>query len=121
GVQTCALPIYESRRAAAAADGPHLPLRALRVRARSERMPARQGSVIIENVRPQIDCGRYPVKRAAGEAVRVTADVLKEGHDELAVVLRWRKLGSQAGEAGEVAMRPLGNDAWEGQFPVYEP
>jgi len=52
-------------------------------------------------------------KRVAGEAVRVTADVLKEGHDELAVVLRWRKLGPQAAEVREVAMRPLGNDAWE--------
>src|SRR6266404_2656759 len=58
----------------------------------SERMPARQGSILIENVQPQVDCGRHPVKRAAGETVRVSADVLKEGHDELAVVLRWRQL-----------------------------
>ena len=36
-------------------------------------MPARQGSVVIENVQPQVDCGRYAVKRAAGETVRVTA------------------------------------------------
>src|SRR5229473_6871691 len=64
-------------------------------RVRSDRMPARQGSILIENVQPQIDCGRHPVKRVAGETVRVTADVLKEGHDELAVVLRWRKLGPQ--------------------------
>jgi starch synthase (maltosyl-transferring) len=83
-------------------------------------VPARQGSILIENVQPQIDCGRYPVKRAAGEAVRVTADVLKEGHDELAVVLRWQKVGPKTAEAREMAMRPLGNDAWEGQFPVYE-
>ena len=83
-------------------------------------MPARQGSVLIENVQPQIDCGRYAVKRAAGETVRVTADVFKEGHDELAVVLRWQRLAPKAAEVREVAMRPLGNDAWEGQFPVYE-
>ena len=83
-------------------------------------MPARQGSILIENVQPQIDCGRHPVKRAAGETVRVTADVLKEGHDELAVVLRWRKLGPQPAEGREMPMRPLGNDAWEGQFPIYE-
>ena len=43
-------------------------------------MPARQGSILIENVQPQIDCGRHPVKRAVGETVRVTADVLKDGH-----------------------------------------
>src|SRR5712672_994902 len=83
-------------------------------------MPVRQGSILIENVQPQIDCGRYPVKRTAGETVRVTADVLKEGHDELAVVLRWRQLTPKPAEPREVVMRPLGNDAWEGQFPVYE-
>ena len=83
-------------------------------------MPARQGSILIENVQPQIDCGRHPVKRTVGETVRVTADVLKEGHDELAVVLRWRQLTPKPAEPREMAMRPLGNDAWEGQFPVYE-
>jgi starch synthase (maltosyl-transferring) len=83
-------------------------------------MPPRQGSILIENVQPQIDCGRYPVKRAAGETVRVTADVLKEGHDELAVVLRWRQLTPKAADAREVTMRPLGNDAWEGEFPLFE-
>ena len=83
-------------------------------------MPARQGSILIENVQPQVDCGRHPVKRAAGETVRVSADVLKEGHDELAVVLRWRQLTPKPSEPREVALRPIGNDAWEGQFPIYE-
>ena len=69
-------------------------------------MPARLGTVIIENVQPQVDGGRYPVKRAAGETVRVTADVFKEGHDELAVVLRWRQLTPNSTEPREVAMRP---------------
>jgi starch synthase (maltosyl-transferring) len=78
------------------------------------------GSVVIENVQPQIDCGRYPVKRVAGETVRVTADAFKEGHDELSVALRWRKLGAGESEPQEMALRPLGNDAWEGQFPLFE-
>jgi starch synthase (maltosyl-transferring) len=83
-------------------------------------MPGRLGSVLIENVQPQIDGGRYPVKRAAGETVRVTADVLKEGHDDLAVVLRWRQLTPNASEPREVAMRAMGNDAWEGEFPLFD-
>jgi starch synthase (maltosyl-transferring) len=84
-------------------------------------MAGRTGSVVIENVQPQIDCGRYPVKRAAGESVRVTADVFKEGHDELSVALRYRKLSPGESEPQESALRPLGNDAWEGQFPLFEP
>src|SRR5207244_8607124 len=80
------------------------------------RMAGRIGSILIENVQPQIDCGRHPVKRVVGEPVRVTADVFKEGHDELTAVLRWRQLTPSQAEPREVAMRPLGNDAWEGQF-----
>src|SRR5438067_4300429 len=103
---------------AVSARNPHLSPAELS--ARSERMPARLGTVIIENVQPQVDGGRYPVKRAAGETVRVTADVFKEGHDELAVVLRWRQLTPSSTEPREVTMRPLGNDAWEGEFPLFE-
>src|SRR3954469_21236257 len=83
------------------------------------RMAGRIGSIVIENVQPQIDCGRHPVKRAVGKPVRVTADVFKEGHDELTVVLRWRQLTPSQTEAREVAMRHLGNDSWEGQFPLF--
>src|SRR5205823_10113870 len=35
-------------------------------------MPERRGSTIIENVQPQVDGGRYPVKRKAGDPVRIT-------------------------------------------------
>ena len=35
----------------------------------------------IECVTPELDCGRYPVKRIVGDVVRVGADVIKEGHD----------------------------------------
>ena len=81
-------------------------------------MAGRSGSIIIENVQPQLEGGRYPVKRAAGELVRVTADVFKEGHDELVVVARYRTLTPRTDEPREVRLRPLGNDAWEGQIPV---
>lgn len=39
--------------------------------------------VIIENVRPQIECGRFPIKRAVGEKVEVTADIFPDGHDSI--------------------------------------
>ncbi len=81
-------------------------------------MPERRGSTIIENVRPQIECGRYPVKRVAGEPVRVTADVFKEGHDDLAAVVRWRRLTPDPTEPREVPMRFCGNDAWEAELPL---
>ena len=40
--------------------------------------------VVIEGVRPEIDCGRFPIKRTVGEEVVVSADIFAEGHDVLA-------------------------------------
>jgi len=51
--------------------------------------PSRRGEgppsrVVIEGVRPEIDAGRFPIKRTAGEEVEVLADIFAEGHDMLA-------------------------------------
>jgi starch synthase (maltosyl-transferring) len=81
-------------------------------------MPERRGSTVIENVRPQIECGRHPVKRPAGEPVRVTADIFKEGHDDLSAVVRWRRLYPEPTQSREEPMRFLGNDAWEAEIPL---
>ena len=51
--------------------------------------------VNIESVKPQIDCGRYPIKRVVGEKVAVSADIYKEGHDKLAALLKVRKIGEK--------------------------
>jgi starch synthase (maltosyl-transferring) len=72
--------------------------------------------VWIENVRPEIDGGRFPIKRTVGEEVRVTADILADGHDDLSAVLRHRAVSAQ--EWTEVAMVPLGNDVWQAGFTV---
>ena len=49
--------------------------------------PAR---IQIQNVRPQVDCGRYPVKSTQGEPVEVSANIFKDGHDILAGRVLWR-------------------------------
>ncbi len=46
--------------------------------------------LVIEAVTPTVDGGRYPVKRIVGEVVRVEADAFAEGHDQIAVALKWR-------------------------------
>src|SRR5467141_5324707 len=89
----------------------HLGSRAVLSGGQEATMPERRGSTVIENVQPQLDGGRYPVARLAGEPVRVTADIFKEGHDDLAAVVRWRQLTPQETEPREEPMRFLGNDA----------
>ena len=74
---------------------------------------------VIENVDPEIDAGRFPIKRTAGERVVVEADAFADGHDELTCVLLHRRDPETAWR--EAAMRPLVNDRWRGEFRVGEP
>jgi len=70
--------------------------------------------VVIENITPRVDCGRFPAKRAIGESVAVEADVFTDGHDAVAAVLFYRHEGAQDWHA--VPMSPVGNDRWQAQF-----
>jgi starch synthase (maltosyl-transferring) len=72
--------------------------------------------IAIEAVAPDVDAGRFPVKRVVGEVVTVTADIICDGHDKLAVVLLWRPADTAAWQ--EVRMRDLGNDRWTASFPL---
>src|SRR5436309_453698 len=47
----------------------------------SERPPER---VVIRGVKPELECGRFPVKRVLGETVAVEADIFSYGHAALA-------------------------------------
>jgi starch synthase (maltosyl-transferring) len=75
--------------------------------------------VIITAVRPEIDGGRFPIKRVQGETVTVSADIFAEGHGLLSAVVRCRRKGNS--EWIERPMRELGNDRWTGSFTVEEP
>ena len=72
--------------------------------------------IVIEGVEPQIDCGRFPIKRTVGEDVRVRADIFADGHDDVAAVLRYRRAGDQRWR--EVSMTAVENDRWEAAFIV---
>ena len=72
--------------------------------------------VVIENAQPEVDAGRFPIKRTVGDSVVVEADVFTDGHDELGAVLLYRK--GEAGPWSSVPMTPLGNDRWTARFTV---
>jgi len=73
-------------------------------------------SIIIERIGPELDGGRYPVKRVVGDQLLVTADIFADGHDLLdaAILLRaddetaWRR----------APMRPIDNDRWSGHVEL---
>jgi len=74
--------------------------------------------VVIEGVRPEIDGGRFPIKRAIGEKVIVEADIFADGHDSLSCVLKYHREGNEGWH--ETPMRSLVNDRWHGEFTVDE-
>ncbi len=73
----------------------------------------------IEEVYPCVDGGRYPVKRIAGEAVDVWADIFREGHDVIAAALIWR--AERSADWLSVRMQPHSNDRWHARFTPPEP
>jgi len=58
--------------------------------------PDTAARVIIAAVRPHLSEGRYAIKRIVGDRLRVTADILKEGHDTLAAEVHHRLLPAGA-------------------------
>src|SRR5258707_11274574 len=74
--------------------------------------------VVIEDVAPEIDAGRFRIKRTVGESVRVRAAVFADGHDEVSCHVLYRSEGEEAWQSE--AMKPLGNDLWEAEFRVWK-
>ena len=75
--------------------------------------------VLIENVRPSVDGGRFAVKRIIGDWLSVDANAFTDGHDEIRLVLAWRAPGADPDETwNEQDMEPLGNDEWRSGFPL---
>ena len=75
-------------------------------------------SVVIENLQPLIEGGRYPIKRIVGEDLAVEADIFKDGHDVVAAVLKWRALGKRPWR--ETPMIFVDNDRWRGVCTLYD-
>ncbi len=74
--------------------------------------------VVIEDVRPRVDDGKYPIKRVLGERVIVSAGIYSDGHDALSAVALYKGRGEARWR--EVPLKAKGNDRWEGQFIVEE-
>ncbi|HEY7509537.1 MAG TPA: alpha-1,4-glucan--maltose-1-phosphate maltosyltransferase [Vicinamibacteria bacterium] len=72
--------------------------------------------MIIEDVQPAVDGGRFPAKRVVGEEVVVEADVFTDGHDLLGAEVLYRAEGEDQWSARPMAL--FDNDRWRGAFTV---
>ena len=76
----------------------------------------RQERVVIDAVHPQLECGRFFIKRVVGETVTVSADVLPDGHDVMQAEVLYKHQSERLWR--QVRMHPLGNDRFEATFTV---
>jgi starch synthase (maltosyl-transferring) len=74
----------------------------------------RPNHILIENVNPSVDGGRYPAKRIAGDRCVVEADIFRDGHQVVRAAVKWRRKRDEAFD--EAPMLPLDNDRWRGEF-----
>ncbi|MEN3352096.1 MAG: hypothetical protein V7640_254, partial [Betaproteobacteria bacterium] len=71
---------------------------------------------VIDRVIPEIDCGRFAVKRVIGDRMIVEADVFADGHDKIACMLGLRHELDR--DWSEIPMTALVNDTWRGEFAL---
>ena len=72
--------------------------------------------IAIEKVTPELDGGRFPVKRVVGDTLVVEADIFGDGHDKIAASVRYRAAGSD--DWSEAPMTHVDNDRWRGAIPL---
>ena len=71
----------------------------------------------IEAPSPCVENGRFPARQVVGSEVLVQADIIGDGHDHLAAVLRWRAPGDDSWS--EIRMAHHVNDRWTARFPLH--
>ncbi len=70
--------------------------------------------IVIDNVAPAIDAGRFAAKRIVGNSITISADVFADGHDVLAVEFLWRAADEKEWRRSSMAL--LNNDRWQAAF-----
>ena len=81
------------------------------------KIQSRRALVEIENISPIVDCGRYPIKRVLGDTLRVQADVLKPGHDQVYALLKHRLQGNNEWVKSRLTYS-YNEDRWSGSFSL---
>jgi starch synthase (maltosyl-transferring) len=75
--------------------------------------------IVIEEIQPAVDNGRYPAKRILGDTVTITAAIFGDGHDHVAARLLYRHASQR--KWSSVPFKELTNDLWSATFTAGSP
>lgn len=77
-----------------------------------------QSRAVIENVYPELNGGKHSIKRVVGQTVTVEADILADGHDVVAAMLKYRSKTAKKWQ--HKPMKPANNGKWQATFVVQQ-
>jgi starch synthase (maltosyl-transferring) len=80
--------------------------------------PRAGARVIIERIYPELDGGRYPIKRVVGEQLAIWADIFRDGHDVLGAAILYQPEGASRWHSAP--MHFFDNDRWTGTIALIE-
>ena len=75
-----------------------------------------QSRVIIEDIKPVLDCGAHSIKAIVGDTISVTASIIGDGHDVIAACLCYKHERDKKWK--ESRMIPLENDLWQAEMTL---
>ena len=69
--------------------------------------------IVIDELRPCVDGGRFPVKAVVGQPLQLSATIFIDGHDQLAARVLWSLPGD---DTVSLPLQAMGNDHWQAEF-----
>ena len=79
-----------------------------------DRTPLTSRRITIQNVWPELDDGRFAIKREVGDRLEVWADIFRDGHGKIAAVLKTRSLDQEDWDETPMELMNAGLDRWRG-------
>jgi starch synthase (maltosyl-transferring) len=81
-------------------------------------MTSNRKRILIENIRPLVDCGLYPLKREPGDFVEVKADIFRDGHQKISAWIEFKTSSARKWEKLKMECVNPGLDFWQTRFKV---
>ncbi len=79
-------------------------------------IPSKKDNLVIENIQPSVDAGRFAIKREPGDIVKITADIFRHSHEKYDAAIFYKTRKEK--RFHKAPMHFVDNDMWEGEFVV---
>ena len=75
-------------------------------------------SILIQNVTPSVEDGKYPVKKRSGQTIQVNCEAFRHGHDAIKLCIRYRHKNQKTWSSAPMTCINGGLDTYEGEFEL---